>query len=296
MTKLTQPNPGLRLVLLLFLLFGLAPNCSDSPRTAEDFRAVGMKAFLDGHYPEARANLLEALKEKTSDKELLYFTALAYQHDFIIDSAFYYMKRANLLHPSDRELTEQLYEIAYRYGEFDDARKAINQLIGMGDPLEKHIENLVEVLVKGGSVTNAYYYLRKWYLEFGLNDPSKFTLLASLASKSDSAAVAHQVLDSAITRWGVNDDMLIVRSQVFYQERKLPEAINLLRPLIKKYPENPDLRMNLANALSNQNLVSSYDEALTLYTGLRGYMTDPAKIDSIITLVKQSREELLDPQ
>ena len=71
-----------------------------------------MKAFLDGQYAEARVNLLQALQEKTSDKDLLYFTALAYQHDFIMDSAFYYMKRANLLHPNDRELTEQFYDIA----------------------------------------------------------------------------------------------------------------------------------------------------------------------------------------
>jgi tetratricopeptide (TPR) repeat protein len=254
-----------------------------------------MKAFADGNYPEARAALLKALAKKPSDKDLLYFTALAYQRDFILDSAYYYIRRAFLLHPDNRELVEELYNIASVLGEYRAAREAIDKLIAMGDPLEMHIENLVDVLDKSGSIVNTFYYLRRWYLNFGLDNKGRFRLLATLAVKVDSFEVAHEVLDSAITRWGDSDDYLLVRSQILFGEQRHPEAEAILRDLVSSYPDNVNFKMNLASALSNQRVLSKMDEALVIMREVRTVAPNPTKLDSMIIVVEEHREALLNP-
>ena len=285
---------GISLICLTaIILTGLA--CSDEPAGADGYQKIGMKAFAAGHYAEARASFLKALAKKPSDKDLLYFTSLAYQRDFIMDSAFYYIKRANLLHPDDRELVEQYYEIASTFGEYDAAREALMSLIQLGDPIEKHIEELVEMLHKSGSVINTYYYLRLWYLEYGLNDLSRFRLLASLAGKVDSFEVAHEVLDSAISRWGASDDLQLVRSEILYNEKRLPESESILRELVAKYPDNHDFKMNLASSLSSQKDLSKMDEALGIMRGLLPLLANSAPLDSVIIALEERRKELANP-
>lgn len=281
------------LCLIAVIMSGFG--CSDGPSGADDYKKDGMKAFADGRYSDARTSLLKALAEKPSDKDLLYFTGLAYQRDFILDSAFYYIKRAYLLHSNDRELVEQYYEIATAFGEYKAAREALMKLIEMGDPLEKHIANLVEALNKSGSVINTQYYLRKWYFEYGLNDLSHFRLLATLSAKVDSFDLAYEVLDSAISRWGESDDFQLVRSEILFNEKRLPEAETILRDLVARFPDNNDFKMNLASSLSNQNEVSKIDEALELMRSIRPQLSNPAPLDSVIIGLEERREALINP-
>lgn len=279
--------------LTAMIISGLA--CSDKPAGADDYQKIGMKAFTDGRYTEARASFLKALAKKPSDKDLLYFTSLAYQRDFIMDSAFYYMKRAYLLHPQDREIVEQYYEVASTFGEYNAAREALMSLIEMGDSIEKHIALLVEMLEKSGSVINTYYYLRLWYLEYGLNDLNRFRLLASLAGKIDSFQTAHTVLDSAISRWGDSDDLQLVRSEILFNEKRLLESESILRELVAKYPDNNDFKMNLASSLSNQGNLAKMDEALTIMRGLVSLLVDSAPLDSVIIALEERRQALASP-
>lgn len=281
------------LCLIAVVLSGFG--CSDGSSGADDYKKTGMKAFADGRYSDARTSLLKALAQKPSDKDLLYFTGLAYQRDFILDSAFYYIKRAFLLHSNDRELVEQYYEIATTFGEYKAAREALMKLIEMGDPLEKHIANLVDVLNKSGSVINTHYYLRQWYSEYGLNDLNHFRLLATLSGKLDSFDLAYEVLDSAISRWGESDDFQLVRSEILFNEKRLPEAEAILRDLVARYPDNNDFKMNLASSLSNQNEISKIDEALEIMRSLRPQLSNPAPLDSVIIGIEARRERILNP-
>jgi predicted Zn-dependent protease len=226
----------------------------------------------------------------------LYFTGLAYQRDFVLDSAFYFIKRTSLLYPNDKEVLEQLYAVASMVGEYNDARKALMDLIAKGDPLEKHLENLVDMLYKSGSIANLYYYLVKWYREYGLEDQSRFRMLASYAAKVDSFEVANEVLDSAVKRWGDSDDFELVRSEILFNEGKMADAEKILRALVAKYPDNLDFKSNLANCLSNQNKIPKIDEALEIMKQIRSQVPNPVKIDSVITQMEDHREQVLHPE
>ena len=287
----------LTLIALIVVLaqFPLA-GCSGDSAGDGDYQKLGMKAFSDGNYPKAREYLRKALEKRPSDKDLLYFTGLAYQRDFVLDSAFYFIKRTSLLYPDDKEVLEQLYAVASMVGEYNDARKALMDLIAKGDPLEKHLENLVDMLYKSGSIANLYYYLVKWYREYGLEDQSRFRLLASYAAKVDSFEVANEVLDSAVKRWGDSDDFELVRSEILFNEGKMADAEKILRALVAKYPDNLDFKTNLANCLSNQNKIPKIDEALDIMKSIRAQVSDRAKIDSVITQMEDHREQVLHPE
>jgi len=286
---------SIKRLVFLVLAFTLALTCSDNPQSVEELRAAGIKAYLDGEYRLSREYLRDALTEKPSDKELLYFTALAYRRDFIMDSAYFFVKRAELLFPDDRELVQELYDIASTLGEYDDARKALLSLIRLGDPLEEHIEELVNMLASSGSQINTFYYLHKWYLEFGLDNSGRFRQLASLAAKQDSFELAQAVLDSAVARWGMNDDFLVVQSEIYFNKNELTKSEEILRDLVDRHPESLEFKLNLASSLSNQRTEQGLVEALEIVRRIREQVADPVRLDSLVIKLESRLEELRNP-
>jgi tetratricopeptide (TPR) repeat protein len=278
-------------VILILLALSILAGCSGKPEGFDNLKAAGMKAFLDGQYSEAREYFLEALNENPSDKETLYFTGLAYRRDFDMDSALIYIKRADLYSPKDREINHTLYEVAVATGDWKYAQRAIMVLVETGDPLQKHLGTLADLWERMGSIVNAFYYLKRQYREVGLDQPDQFVRLAGLAAQSDSLDLANKVLDSAVTRFGPNDDFLFTEAKIRFHEKNLPEAERILRDLLTRHPDDPDFKMNLANSLANQQTRPKQEEALRLFKEIRPNAVDPANLDSIIVLLEKQLEE-----
>ena len=92
-------------VILLIWLAGLIVGCGGGPNSFDEYKAAGMRAFTDNNYGKAREYLKEALKLNQSDKDVLYFLGMAFKREYYYDSALFYLKRADILYPQDREVS-----------------------------------------------------------------------------------------------------------------------------------------------------------------------------------------------
>ena len=120
-------------MIVAMLLFSCLVSCSGEPSSVEELKAAGQKAFLAEDYKTARDFFLQAIIKAPSDKELLFYTGMAYKRDYLYDSAMFYLKRLDILYPNDRETNEQLYEIAMALKDWDYALAALGGLIRTGD-------------------------------------------------------------------------------------------------------------------------------------------------------------------
>ena len=277
----------MRTLFAAILLTLVIAGCSSEPQTAEELKKAGNKAFLAEDYAKARTYFLEALQKKPSEKDLLYFTGMSYKRDFILDSALIYLKKADLLHPDDREINMEIYDVAMTLGEWKYADLAIRTFIRTGDPESMYYPELADIATNMGNRSTAFYYLYRQYDEIGLQDAQRFSQLAGLAADVDSIGLAYRILDSAVTRFGQSDVFEMTRAKILFDDRKLTEAEALLRKLSAKYPDEADISLNLANALANQKSPAKKREALDMYRRIRPGYSNPALVDSIIANVER---------
>jgi tetratricopeptide (TPR) repeat protein len=265
----------------------LAAGCAGEPESVEELRKAGTEAFLDADYARAREYFLKAISRKPSDQQLLYFTGLAYKRDYLMDSALFYLKRADYLHPDNRELNHELYTVAIAVGEWEYAKEALMTLIRTGDPVEMHYAALADVWNKMGSWGNVFHYLRKMYREVGIEEKGQFLLLAGVAAQGDSIALANEVLDSIETRFGPGEDLSFVESKVRFFEGDWAAAETLLRELVAMNEGAVEYKINLANALANQDSEEKKREALELFMAARPYAPNPEEVDSSIARLER---------
>ncbi len=274
-------------VFLILLIAG----CSSEPQSVEELKKAGTKAFLAEDYSKARTYFLQALGKKPSDKDLLYFAGMSYKRDYMLDSALIYLKKADLLYPDDREINMEIYDVATQLGEWNYAERAIRTFIRTGDPESLYYLQLSDLAQNMGNRGNSFYYMYKQYKEIGLNEAPRFAQLAGAAADVDSIDLAYRILDSAVTRFGPSDAFEITRAKILFDDRKLTEAEAILRKLSARYPDQPEISFNLANALVNQHSPEKMREALTIYRRIRSSYQDPATIDSLIATVEQELED-----
>ena len=261
--------------------------CSGEPTSVDGLKKAGIQAYLDNDFPKARKYLRAAIDKGSSDKQVLMFVGLAYKRDYMLDSALIFLKRADLRYPDDREINQEIYNVATDLGEWEYAKQAIRTFIRLGDPEAHWYKQLAMIYSNQGSYSNTYYYLRKMWLETGLDDPAQFDQLASTAAQMDSFAVANTVLDSAVTRFGDNDQFALTRAKILFHEKKLDQAEKILRGLAEKMGNTNDIRLNLANTLANQKSKAKKQEAIDIYRELRSQAPDSNHIDSVITLLEE---------
>ena len=276
--------------IALIASVALIAGCSGEPKSVDGLKKAGIQAYLDNDFPKARKYLREVIERGSSDKQVLMFCGLAYKRDYMLDSALIYLKRADLRYPDDREINQEIYNIAVDLDEWDYAKQAIRTFIRLGDPESKYYSQLAMIYSNQGSYSNVYYYLRKVYLELGMDDPTQFDQLASSAAQMDSFTVANTVLDSAVTRFGDNDQFELTRAKILFHEKKLDEAEKILRGLDDKLGNAADVKMNLANTLANQDSKAKKQEAIDLYKELRSQVADTMHIDSVITMLQDEVE------
>jgi tetratricopeptide (TPR) repeat protein len=272
--------------LLLLLSLSMAAGCS-GPGSVKEHRAAGKEAFFNQDYAKARQHFLEALTAKPSDKELLHFIALCYRRDFMYDSAYFYLKQSDLLHPNDRETNLQIREVAIELAEWDGAISAVNVLANTGDGFEKHYTQLSDLWARANSPINAMFWARK-ALDSSPNSPELYLWTAYLAGLCDSLDVALVVLDSAIMIFDSTDAFVANKATILGRKKEYVAAERLLRPVAEKYPEAPEYQFDLAVILSEQDDREKKQEALQLLRELEPQAPSQLRVDSMIAELEKS--------
>ncbi len=270
--------------LLIILLAG----CGKEPSTIAELSEAGEKAFVNQEYAKAREYLSKAVAQKPSDQHLLYLLGISYERDCLYDSAFQYLKRADLLFPEDRETNLALYKVAKTIEEWKSAIEAVHVLIETGDPLEQYYGELGYLNMKVENYRVAYYFYRK-LLEKDPGNPNNYLQVANLAADNDSLGVALAVIDSALQRFGSNDQFLLNKTVYLTALQRFAEAETILRSMLDRDTSSLSIKLNLAHTLASQNSREKKKEAYQLYLQLQPVAGDEFRLDSLIDLL---REEL----
>lgn len=263
--------------LLVVTLLG----CGSEPNSAEELREAGISAFLDGKYAESRELLTKGLKQAPSDRDLLYFTGMAYKRDFMYDSALVYLRRSALLHKNDREVAQAMYEVAVSLKQWEIAFSALGTLIATGDPEQKWFEELADLSMEMEQPLNQWLYLRK-YLALHPEDSRRYIQAANVSMQIDSAEVGLMLIDSALVRFGPTLKRRATRAVVLGALQRFPEGEGILRDLLVTDTGNASIKLNLANVLRAQESKAKHREAIKLYREVEPEMGDSYPIDSLI--------------
>lgn len=269
-------------LLLLLTLLALVAGCS-GPKTIEELTKAGDEAFTAENYLEARAFYQQGLMIKPSDRHLLYFTGLTFRREQQFDSALTYLKRADLLHPGDREINLEIHDMAVQTEDHRNAINAIKTLIATGDPEQQYWRELAELYAKDSSLLMTFHY-QKLIVDQHPDSPEEYMRFVSIALAVDSGQVAIDYLDSAAARFGERNEIVANRAFLLAYQRKYDEAEVLFRKAMAADSSVIGFRLGLANVLSVSSDKEKLAESLEHFRFIRARLGENQyNIDSLIT-------------
>jgi Flp pilus assembly protein TadD len=258
----------------------------------EDLKASGQGALEKRQFAEARGYFRQALALDNKDRDLLLLSAQACREDFLYDSAMYFLKRADLMHPGDLEIKGRIKGLAIALGDWQNAIDAIEAMARAGDTSEHYHEELTDLRMRNGQPGRAFWHARR-AVASGSENPSLFLQTATWAANYDSLQVAIEILDSAISKFGPQDQFVVNKAMLLAYDGQYRKAEGMLRPIIAQTdPPNPSLVLNLANILAGQPERSKKEEAISLYEEIRPVLAGAYPIDSLIQQVRRDLEHI----
>jgi tetratricopeptide (TPR) repeat protein len=276
---------------LFVLLLMLA--CAKEPETFDELVQAGERAFVDAEYYQARGYLGRAIRQKPSERRLLYLLGLTYSRELMYDSAAFYLGRADVLYPDDREINLALYEAAMNVEDYETARKALRVLVETGDPIEQHLDMLAQLSLQIEDLSFAHYYFRQ-LLEREPDNPDRYVQVANTAADLGSLQVAMDLLDTAVEKFGPNESFLSNRGTYLAAQKKYAQSEAIFRSLLAEDSTVPAYRLNLASALASQDDPAKKREALRICRELRGILRNEPLLDSTIQILETELGENID--
>ena len=279
-------------LLALTATLGLLLVCGRQPQSYEELAAAGKKAYEQEDWTGACRYLSKALAEKPSDRDVLFMLGDAYFNDLMYDSAAVYLTRADLLHPMDRQILDKMRQACLRVRDWEKARKAMKDLVKLGDSEERYLPDLASASLSLGDFPWAHYYFRKllyrepdrenWYIQ-----------VANTAAELGSLQVSIAVVDSAIAEFGATDELLLNKGTYLAADFRFEESERILRGLVVKDSTELQFLQNLANSLALQPERSKKLEAYGVYRIIAPRAPWELRVDSILAALE--RELNIDP-
>lgn len=277
----------MRRLVILFVLGLVAFGCSSQKEDPEYYLKSGQESFLAGKYREATNLFLEGLKHSPSNHELLYYTGLSYQKEYMYDSALFYLKKVDLLFPHEREINLAIYQVAPKVKDWENSIKAIRVLIRNGDNEEKYRNDLIQYYSNREMYVNSMYLLRKVLA----NNPEKiepYLQMCNYSTFAESLEVAQAYNDTAVDKFGYVDELKSNQGTIFAFKGEFIKSEKIFRELFNLDTANFYYKTNLASSLSEQNSILKKKEALKLFEEVRLQTSaNSAQLDSIIYNLKE---------
>lgn len=271
--------------LLFVLTVTMMISCAGEPETFEELVKAGGRSFVDGDYFKARGYLSGALKQKPSDRQVLYLLGLTYSRELMYDSAAFYLGRADILYPGDREINTALYEATINCEDFKAARNALRTLIATGDPIDNHLETLAKLSLEIEDISFAHHYYLQ-LLEREPDNPNRYVQVGNTAADLGSLSVAIEIVDSAIEKFGPNESFLANKGTYLAAQRKYSEAEPIFRSLLADDTAVVAYQLNLASVLAAQDKRAKRQEALKLFREVRATLGAHRLVDSTIQVLE----------
>jgi tetratricopeptide (TPR) repeat protein len=266
--------------IMAFAVTNLLLACGQ--KSPEAYREEGKKLFVQEKYAEARECFGKALNSNPSDRELLYLMGMAYRKDQMYDSALSALRRVDLLYPKDREINQNLYDVALALNDWSVARSALKGLMDL-NAAPPHPWKLMADLWRRSDHPGNTYYAAKLALLDDPEDIDLWVLAANSAYMVDSAQASLAYIDTAILKFGEKEMLLANRATYLNFVKKHDSAEVIFRGLLAKDTGSVQYQLNLAHSLSEQSSRAKREEAISLYKKVQPKLGPEFKLDSLIT-------------
>ena len=274
-------------LIILFILGLIAFGCSSQNKDPEYYLKSGQESFLAGKYRDATNIFLDGLKLSPSNHELLYYTGLSYQKEYMYDSALFYLKKVDLLFPREKEINLAIYQVAPKVEDWENSIKAIKVLIKSGDNEEKYWKDLVQFYGYREMYVNSMHYLRKVIA----NEPENiepYLQMCNFSAFAESLEVAQAYNDTAVDKFGYLNELKSNQGTILAFKGEFKKAEKIFRELFNLDTTNIYFKTNLASSLSEQNILSKKEEALKLFEEVKLQSSaNSTQLDSIINNLKE---------
>lgn len=267
------------LICIAMFAGSILSGCGKS--TPEEFREQGKKYFAQEKYAQARDCFGKALNANPSDRELLYLMGMAYRKDQMYDSAISALRRVDLLYPHDREIKQNLYDVAMALQDWSVARSALKGLMDL-NAAPKHPWKIMADLWRRSDHPGNTYAAAKMALLEDREDADLWVLAANTAYLVDSAQASIAYIDTAIAKFGATDLLIANRGTYLSFAKKYDSAEVVFRQLLAKDSSSAQYQLSLAHALSAQSSRAKQQEALEYYRKVAPKLGPEFQLDSII--------------
>lgn len=278
-TSLNVETNMYRYLISLFVLL-IILSCSDGNEKPVDLMARGKEAFHQGDYYEARLAFAQLQQIEPTDRDYLYWLGRTYRHELMYDSAVMYLKQADYIHSNDSAVLAELYRACRGAGEWQEGRRAAEQLVRRGMADDSALLYLVELSIQGEEYLHTLYYTRR-LIEQNPDEPQYYLDAVNAASEVDSLGVALEFADQAIDRFGPHEKFLAAKGFALVGMNRLNRAEAVYRELYSRDTSMAEYKLNLANVLAQQPSVEKKRRAYYLYTEVARVYESPL-IDSVM--------------
>ena len=283
MIEIRERNAVRKVFLLAAVV--LVAACGKAPETTEELTKAGERAFVEEDYYQARLYFSEALAKKPSDGRLLYLLGTTYHRELMYDSAVFFLKRADLLYPNDRETNLILHEAGTEARDWEIARSALRVLIETGDSENDHLDELAQLSLLTEDYAYANHYYRK-LLEKEPDNPDRYIQVANTWAELGYMKEAIAMTDSAIEVFGPQEQFISNKGLYYAVKTDYEASERIFRSLLSQDSTVRVYQLNLANALASQNDREKKREAYRIYRDLQTVAGAELRIDSMISVLE----------
>jgi len=270
---------------IIFVSFCFIISCGGSD-TPEETLQKAQKAFSSGNYLTAVEHYRKLYQQRPTDPEILYELGMSYKKANIIDSALSFFRRANILKPGSRDISQQLLELCPEVKNWSCAIEAINTLIATGDNEIMYLPKLAEYSYRAGYLNQAALYLERLMK----HDPEMrepYLQLSTIYSQQGHYEKSVELLEEYLEKFGPSAEIYANLALNYISLENYEKAEGAFRNSLKVNPDNVPIWINLAHLLSDLDSREKKKEALEIYK--RFYKQTPPvfKLDSIIPALEK---------
>jgi tetratricopeptide (TPR) repeat protein len=279
------PSIRLPVLAIVVLCLTLPARCGRETKDTDALFQAGRQALETGDFNAAINYFKEALEQKPSDRDLLYYLALSYKRFDLIDSAYFYFRRARVYNPQDRDINKELVELCPIYGDYDCAINAIAVMVMTGDNEKMYWPMLAELYAQKSEP----YMVVKYYkllIDADPDDKSYYLPLAAILSQMGEFGQSNQVLLKTSQKFGPSAEGFANIAVNYINLRRSDKAEDYFRKSLALKPDNVPVWINLAQILSDRDDRTKKREALEIFK--KYYAETPAvyNLDSVIAVLE----------
>jgi tetratricopeptide (TPR) repeat protein len=276
------------LTILIALLLGSGCGGEGNLSPKEKALKAGRAAIEYKNYSEAINIFKSALKDKPSDRDLLYYTGYSFARLDLIDSALIYMRKAKVLNPRDRDINKQLVILCPLRGDYECALNAVATLVATGDNERMYWRTLAELYYRTENKPLAIKYY-KLLIADNPDMANEYLSLSRTLAELGKFDESNEVLAKSTKRFGPTLENMANLAVNYVNMKMLDSAEVYFRKAVAIDPDNVPVWVNLANVLERQGSRPKKVEALELY---KKYYSRTPKIYNLDSLIPALEAEL----